>query len=66
MCQDKGFKFFLDTKNNKALPLDLACPKCLSVQSPASLPYVVATQFATEKQLEDLTHMPLNPMSQTI
>ncbi len=30
--------------------------------------YVIATQFAIEKQLKDLTHMLLflNPMSQTI
>jgi hypothetical protein len=24
--QEKGFEFCLDTKNNRALPLDLACP----------------------------------------
>jgi len=48
----------LDTKNNKTLPLDLACPKDISVESQADLPYVVATQFVTKKQLEDLTHMP--------
>jgi hypothetical protein len=48
----------LDTKNNKTLPLDLVCLERLNVQSPTGLPYVVATQFATKKQLKDLTHMP--------
>jgi hypothetical protein len=33
MHQEKGFKFCLDTRNNRALPLDLAYPECLSVQS---------------------------------
>jgi hypothetical protein len=37
------------TKNNGALPLDLARLECLSV--------IVATQFATNEQLKDLTHM---------
>jgi hypothetical protein len=31
MCQEKGFKFFLDIKNNKAHPLDPTCHKHLSV-----------------------------------
>jgi len=48
----------LNTKNNKALPLELAYPECFCVQSSAILPYVVTTQFATKKKLEDLTHMP--------
>jgi hypothetical protein len=48
----------LDIENNRAFPLDLSCLECLSVQSLANLPYVVATQFATKKQLKDLTHMP--------
>ncbi len=34
-----GFKFCLDTRNNGALPLDPACPECLSVWSPVGLPY---------------------------
>jgi len=40
-----GFKFCLDTKNNGALPLDLACFERLNV--------IVATQFATNEQLKD-------------
>jgi hypothetical protein len=39
MRQEEGFNFCLTTRNNKALPLDLACPECLSIQSPAGLPY---------------------------
>jgi hypothetical protein len=39
MHQEEGFKFCIDTKNNIALPLDPACPECLSVQSLASLPH---------------------------
>jgi hypothetical protein len=39
----------LDTKNNKALPLDLACLEHLSV--------IIATKFVTNEQLKDLTHM---------
>jgi hypothetical protein len=39
----------LFTKNNGALPLDLARFECLSV--------IDATQFATNEQLKDLTHM---------
>jgi hypothetical protein len=38
MHQDKGFKFFLDTKNKKAIPLDPAYPELLSVRSLAVLP----------------------------
>jgi hypothetical protein len=38
MHQQEGFKFHLDTKNNEALPLDLACPERLNVHSPAVLP----------------------------
>jgi hypothetical protein len=44
-----GFKFCLDTKNNGALPLDLACLERLIV--------IIATQFAINEQLKDLTHM---------
>jgi hypothetical protein len=47
----------LDIENNIAFPLDLACLERLNVHSPTGLTYVVATQFAIEKQLEDLTHM---------
>jgi hypothetical protein len=38
MLQEKGFKFYLDTKNNRALPLDPAYPKRLSVWSLVGLP----------------------------
>jgi hypothetical protein len=31
MCQQAGFKFCLDTKNNRALPLDPACPDFLKL-----------------------------------
>jgi hypothetical protein len=34
----RGFKFCLDTGNNGALPLNLACLECLSVQSLVDLP----------------------------
>jgi hypothetical protein len=33
-----GFKFCLDIRNNWALPLDPACPECLSFPLPAGLP----------------------------
>ncbi len=36
-------QIFLDTKNNKTLPLDLVFPKHLNVQSQVGLPYVVTT-----------------------
>jgi len=49
MHQWEGFKFCLDTINNGAIPLDLACVECLSV--------IVSTQFAINEQLKDLTHM---------
>jgi hypothetical protein len=39
MCQEKRFKFCLDTRNNEALPLDPACPEHLSVRSPTGLHY---------------------------
>jgi hypothetical protein len=39
MHQEKGFKIGWDTKNNRALLLNLACPERLSVQSSASLLY---------------------------
>jgi hypothetical protein len=45
----KRVQVFFDIKNNEALPLDLVCLKCLNV--------IVATQFATNEQLKDLTHM---------
>jgi hypothetical protein len=33
MLHEEGLKFYLDTKNNGALPLDPAYPKRLSVRS---------------------------------
>jgi len=33
-CQEKGFNIFLDTKNKRALPLNLNYPKHLSVLKP--------------------------------
>jgi hypothetical protein len=39
MCQEEGFKFCLDTKNNGTLPLDLAYLELLIVWSPIGLPY---------------------------
>jgi hypothetical protein len=47
----------LNTRNNEALPLDPTCIEHLNVWLPIGLPYVVATQFASKNQLEDLTHM---------
>jgi len=38
MCQEEGFKVFLDNKNSRALPSNLACLECLNVQSPVDLP----------------------------
>jgi len=38
MRQEERVKFCLDTEDNRALPLDLGCPDCLSVQSPVGLP----------------------------
>jgi len=38
--QEGRFQFCLDTRNNRALPLDPACPEHLSVWSSAGLPYV--------------------------
>jgi len=38
MLQEEGFQFYLDTKNNIALPLDPAYPKHLSVWSLVGLP----------------------------
>jgi hypothetical protein len=39
MHQEKGFKFCLDTRDNEALPLDLAYLECLSVQWEVDLPH---------------------------
>jgi hypothetical protein len=53
-------EFFLDTKNNGALPLDPTYHECLSVRSPIGLPNScnsIATQFATKEQLKGSTHM---------
>jgi hypothetical protein len=41
--------FFLDTKNNGTLLLDLAYLKCLNV--------MIITQLQLNLQLKDLTHM---------
>jgi len=38
--EEEGFKFCLDTKNNKALPLDWACPKGLWLNFYVWLKYV--------------------------
>jgi len=38
VCQEEEFKFYLDTRNNIALPLDPAYPECLSVRSLVGLP----------------------------
>jgi hypothetical protein len=46
MCQmrkEEGFKFCLNTKNIGTLPLNLAYPECLNVQSPIGLPYLFRT-----------------------
>jgi hypothetical protein len=50
MRQEKGFKFYLDTKNNGALPLDPACLECLSVRSSADLSYTGPKLCAGEAQ----------------
>jgi hypothetical protein len=39
MRQEGRFKFCLDTKNNRALPLNPACLERSSVQSLADLPF---------------------------
>jgi hypothetical protein len=44
-----GFKFCLDAKKNGAFPLNLDCLKRLNV--------IVVTEFTTNEQLKDLTHM---------
>jgi hypothetical protein len=44
MRQKEGFKFCLDTRNNRAVPLDPAWPEHLNVQSPASLPLHVVNK----------------------
>jgi hypothetical protein len=36
-----GVKFCLDTRNNRALPSDLAYLERLNVWSPANLPYLI-------------------------
>ncbi len=38
MCQQEGFQFCFNTRNNDVLPLDLTCPEHLSVCSPIVLP----------------------------
>jgi hypothetical protein len=49
MHQMWQFKFCLHAKNNGALPLDLTYFEHLNI--------IVATQFAINEQLKDLTHM---------
>jgi len=44
----EGFKFYLDTRNNGALPFDPDCPECLSVRSPDTLPYEPVITWACE------------------
>jgi hypothetical protein len=39
--EEEAFKFCLDIRNSRALPLDLACPERLNVCSPAVLPYYI-------------------------
>jgi hypothetical protein len=34
MCQEEGFNIWLDTRNERALPLDVDYPKRLSVLKP--------------------------------
>jgi hypothetical protein len=55
MHQEEGFKFCLDTKNNRALPLDPASPEHLSVRSPAGLPYVLSTNSRKTLLVRDFT-----------
>jgi hypothetical protein len=55
MHQEERFKFCFDTKNNRALPLDSACPEHLSVWSPANLPYVLSTNSRKTLLVRDFT-----------
>jgi len=53
MHQYKGFKFVLDTINNKTFLLDSAYPEHLSVQSPTNLPSscnLITIQFAIKEE----------------
>jgi len=34
MCQEEGFNICFNTKNKRALPFDLDCPKCLTILKP--------------------------------
>jgi hypothetical protein len=45
MHQQEGFKFYLDTKSNGTLPLDLPYFECLSV--------IIATQLQHNLQLKN-------------
>jgi hypothetical protein len=45
MREEEGLKFCLDIINNGALFFNLACPKCLSVQSWAYLPYIKLVEY---------------------
>ncbi len=51
-----GVQVFLNIRNNRALPLDLACPKCLSVWSMVGLSYN-CNSIASKEQLKKLFHM---------
>jgi hypothetical protein len=44
----EGLKFYLDTRNNGALPFDPDCPECLSVHSPDTLLYEPVITWACE------------------
>jgi hypothetical protein len=41
----RGVQFFLDTRNNGALPMDVACHECLSV--------IIITQLQLNLQLRN-------------
>jgi len=45
MHQEEGLKFCLDIINNGALLFDMACLKCLSVESSTDLPYIKLVEF---------------------
>jgi hypothetical protein len=59
MCQEEGFKFNFDTKNNGALPLDSTCPECLSVRSLPDQPYNILNHSKwgrIEKRIAEVIH----------
>ncbi len=56
----KGFKFCLDTINNRTFFSDPICLECLGVWSLIGLSFScnsIVIQFVIKEQLEDLTHM---------